>query len=338
MQNKTYLITGGLGLIGSNLAKKIYKKVKNSKIVILDNFTVYIDPLKQVYQDHRKDRFKKIINENEYRNSQSKRIFVERGNAQDPKIVIEMLQKYKPHMIFHTAAMPLARLKNATVKEFREGSVDTTSNLLECVKYVQDNSKYRLKRFLYISSSMVYGDFKKKYVVENDELRPKQIYGTMKLAGEIVTKGMCKENRIPYNIVRPSAVYGPTDMNLRVSQYFIEKAFLNEKISIHGKKESLDFTFIDDLVDGCWLAANSKKGENETFNITYGKARTLYDFVIILKKYFRGLKYQIVQRDKKRPKRGTLKNDKARKILGFKPKVGLEKGISLYLKHFKKQK
>ena len=46
-------------------------------------------------------------------------------------------------------------------------------------------------------------------------------------------------------------------------------------------------------------SANSKKGENETFNITYGKARTLYDFVIILKKYFRGLKYQIVQRDKK---------------------------------------
>ncbi len=338
MSNKNYLITGGMGLIGSHLAKKIFKKVKNSRIIILDNFTIYIDPIYQAYKDHRQDRFKDIINYKEYRNSKSKRVFIERGNAQDPKIVIELIQKYKPEIIFHTAGMPIARLKNAIVKEFREGSVDTTSNLLECVKYVQDISNYKLKRFLYISSSMVYGDFKKQYVTEEEKLLPKEVYGTMKLAGEIVTKGLCKEYNIPYNIVRPSAVYGPTDMNYRVSQYFIEKAFLKEKISIHGRKEALDFTYIDDLVDGCWLAANSKKGINETFNITFGKARTLYDYVQILKKYFKDLKYEVVERDNKRPKRGTLKNDKARKLLGFKPKVNLEKGIKLYLDYFYSKK
>ena len=338
MNYRNYLITGGMGLIGSNIAKKIYKKVKNSRLIILDNFTIYIDPIYQAYKDHRKDRFREIIDYNKYRASKSKRVFIERGNAKDPKIVIELLQKYKPEIIFHTAAMPLARLRNSVVNEFREGSVDTTSNLLECVKYVQDNSNYRLKRFLYISSSMVYGDFKKKFVTENDNCNPKEIYGTMKLAGEVATKGMCKEYRIPYNIIRPSAVYGPTDMNYRVSQYFIEKAFLKEKISIHGKKESLDFTYIDDLIDGCWLAANSKKGVNETFNITYGKARTLYDYVKILQKYFKDLKYVIEKRDSKRPKRGTLKNDKAKRLLGFKPKVNLEKGIKLYLEYIKKRK
>ena len=338
MLNKKYLITGGLGLVGSNIAKKIFKNEKNSKIIILDNFTVYIDPLYQLYQDHRKERFKDIINTDEYKNSKSKRIFVERGSAQDPKIVIELIEKYKPEIIFHTAAMPLARLKNAVVKEFCQGSVDTTANLLECIKYVQDKSKYKLKRFLYISSSMIYGDFKKKYVTEDEKPRPKEIYGTMKLAGEVVTKGMCKEYEIPYNIIRPSAVYGPTDMNYRVSQYFIEKAFSNEKISIHGRKESLDFTYIDDLIDGCWLAAKSEKGKNETFNITFGKARTLYDYVQILKKYFKELKYEVLERDSKRPKRGTLKNNKARKLLGFKPKVNLEKGIKLYLNYFLKKK
>ena len=331
MSYRNYLITGGMGLIGSSLAKKIFKKIKNSRLIILDNFTVYIDPIYQAYRDHRKERFREIIDYNKYRASKSDRVFIERGSAQDPKIVIELIQKYKPEMIFHTAAMPLARLKNAVVKEFREGSVDTTSNLLECVNYVQDNSNYKLKRFIYISSSMVYGDFKKKYVVENDKLSPKEVYGTMKLAGEIVTKGLCKEYSIPYNIIRPSAVYVPTDMNYRVSQYFIEKAILKEKISIYGRKESLDFTYIDDLVDGCWLAANSKKGVNETFNITFGKARTLFDYVQILKKYFKDLKFEVLERDDKRPKRGTLKNNKARKVLGFKPKVNLEKGIKLYL-------
>ena len=233
MSYKNYLITGGMGLIGSHIAKKIFKKEKNSRIIILDNFTVYIDPIYQAYKDHRQDRFKDIIDYKKYRNSRSQRVFIERGSAQDPKIVIDLLRKYKPKIIFHTAAMPLARLKNAIVKEFREGSVDTTANLLECIKYVQDISKYKLKRFLYVSSSMVYGDFKKKYVTEDEKLLPKEKYGTMKLAGEIVTKGLCKEYNIPYNIIRPSAVYGPTDMNYRVSQYFIEKAFLKEKISIH---------------------------------------------------------------------------------------------------------
>jgi len=338
MSYKNYLITGGMGLIGSHIAKKIFKKEKNSRIIILDNFTVYIDPIYQAYKDHRQDRFKDIIDYKKYRNSRSQRVFIERGSAQDPKIVIDLLRKYKPKIIFHTAAMPLARLKNAIVKEFREGSVDTTANLLECIKYVQDISKYKLKRFLYVSSSMVYGDFKKKYVTEDEKLLPKEKYGTMKLAGEIVTKGLCKEYNIPYNIIRPSAVYGPTDMNYRVSQYFIEKAFLKEKISIHGRKESLDFTYIDDLVDGCWLAVKSEKAKNETFNITYGKARTLYEYVKILKKYFKDLKYEVVERDHKRPKRGTLKNDKARRMLGFRPKVNLEKGIKFYLDYFYSKK
>ena len=131
MNYRNYLITGGMGLIGSNIAKKIYKKVKNSRLIILDNFTIYIDPIYQAYKDHRKDRFREIIDYNKYRASKSKRVFIERGNAKDPKIVIELLQKYKPEIIFHTAAMPLARLRNSVVNEFREGSVDTTSNLLE---------------------------------------------------------------------------------------------------------------------------------------------------------------------------------------------------------------
>ena len=338
MSNKTYLITGGLGLIGSNIVKKIIKGDKKSKCIILDNFTVYIDPLKQVYQDYRKIRFQEIINSKEYRNSKSKRIYVERGDASESQITTEIIKKYKPEVIFHTAAMPLARLKNAVPIEFRKGSVDTTTNLLECVKNVQDISNYKLKRFLYISSSMVYGDFKKKYVFEDEELKPKEIYGTMKLAGEIVTKGMCKEYDIPYSIIRPSAVYGPTDMNLRVSQYFIEKAFLKETINIHGRQESLDFTYIDDLVNGCWLAATKDKGKNETFNITYGKARTLYDYVQILKKYFKDLKFKVVPRDSKRPKRGTLRTDKAKKLLGYRPMVNLEEGIRLYLKFFNKIK
>ena len=63
---------------------------------------------------------------------------------------------------------------------------------------------------------MIYGDFKIKNIHENIEANPKEIYGTMKHAGEIITKGLCNYYNIPYTIIRPSAVYGPTDMNQRV--------------------------------------------------------------------------------------------------------------------------
>ena len=109
----------------------------------------------------------------------------------------------------------------------------------------------------------------------------------MKLSGEITTKGLCKMYKIPYTIIRPSAVYGPTDMNRRVSQIFIENAFKNKEIIIQGVNEKLlDFTYIDDLVMGCYLASIKNKGENEVFNLTCGQGQSLYKFVKILKNIF----------------------------------------------------
>ena len=178
---------------------------------------------------------------------------------------------------------------------------------------------------------MVYGDFKKNKVSETNKLSPKEIYGTMKLSGEIVTRGLCKFYNIPFTIIRPSAVYGPTDMNNRVSQIFIEKAQKGQTIKIHGKDEKLDFTFVEDLANGCILAATKKNGVNETFNITYGKAETLYKFVMILSKHFKKLKYKIEKRDNFRPKRGTLSINKAKRLLNYKPIYNLEKGIKKYL-------
>jgi nucleoside-diphosphate-sugar epimerase len=177
---------------------------------------------------------------------------------------------------------------------------------------------------------MVYGDFKTNKVNEESPVNPKEAYGTMKLAGEIVTKGIGKLNNIPYTIIRPSAVYGPTDMNRRVSQIFIENAFTNKEIEIEGKNEKLDFTFIEDLAEGCVLAGTKKQGMDQVFNITYGKGQTLYSYVLNLKKLFPNLNYKIKPRDKTKPSRGTLSINKAKKLLGFKPEYNLKKGIKKY--------
>ena len=327
---KTALVTGGLGFIGSNLVKILLKRKIVSRCIILDSFTGFINPLKENFSDLRKYRFQ-----------EKKNIVIERGDAKDFRLIYKILNLYKPKLVFHTAAIPLSKIENLNANESKLGSVDTTTNILECINFFQNKKKYKISRFVYISSSMVYGDFKKNKVSEIDKLSPKEIYGTMKLGGEIVTKGLCKFYNIPFTIIRPSAVYGPTDMNNRVSQIFIEKAQKGQTIKIQGKDEKLDFTFVEDLANGCILAATKKNGVNETFNITYGKAETLYKFVKVLSKHFRKLKYKIEKRDSFRPKRGTLSTNKAKKLLNYTPTYNLEKGIKKYIdfiKFFNKNK
>ena len=197
-------------------------------------------------------------------------------------------------------------------------------------------NKFKLSRFLYISSSMVYGDFKKKQVKETDALNPKDIYGTMKLAGEVIVKGLSKYCKIPYTIIRPSAVYGPTDMNERVTQFMLMKAFdENKLLEVHGKDEKLDFTYVDDIVDGCVKAATKKQGLNNTFNITFGKSRRILSYAKIIGKYFKNSKYKVIKRNKASPKRGTLSISKAKKLLDYKPKYSLERGTAKYIEFLK---
>ena len=110
-------------------------------------------------------------------------------------------------------------------------------------------------------------------------------------------------------VIRPSAVYGQTDMNNRVTQIFINKAFKGETINIEGKNEKLDFTFVEDLANGCILASTKKNGENRTFNITYGKGETLYKFVKILDTKTKDIVKKATRRGARLPKQVSSKNE-----------------------------
>ncbi len=331
MSKNNYLITGGLGLIGSNISKQLVRKKNVGKCILVDNYVGYINPLRRHFRDFRKFRFSDLYNKNVSSSIKKKYIF-ERGDVSDFKTMLSLLEKYKPKVIFHTAAVPVAKIQNSNISEFRNGSLDTTINILDCVDFLQKKRGYKLNRFLYISSSMVYGNFKKKEVTEMDKTDPIEIYGTIKLAGETITKGVASHYSIPYTIIRPSAVYGPTDMNERVTQYFLNKSSESEPIKIHGKDEKLDFTYVYDIANGIIKAGLSKKGANNTFNITYGKGRTLLSYVQELKKYYKNINYKIIKRDSFRPKRGTLSITKAKKLLSYKPKYDLEKGVKEYIK------
>ncbi len=316
----TALVTGGLGFVGSYIARDLIEQKIVDKVVCLDNFANYVDVTNPEYQDYRKIRFKDITSD----------IIIERGDAKFYGVINNLIEKYRPKYIFHLASLPLAKIDNLNVQEAFESSVTATSNIIEICSSIKD---YKLDRFIYTSSSMVYGNFEKEYVDEDSSCNPIEIYGTAKLCGEKATQGLCNFYKVPWTIVRPSAVFGPTDMNNRVSQIIIDKALNNETIDIFGKEEKLDFTYVKNLSLGFIKVATHENGLNQVFNITNGKAHSILEYVEEVKKYLPNINYQIHERDESRPVRGTLSNEKIIKKIDFKPPYTFEDGIKEYVEY-----
>ena len=316
----TALITGGLGFVGSYIAKDLIDNKIVKKVICLDSFVNYVNVTDKNFLDYRKTRLEGFSNE----------IIVERGDAKFYGVISNLIEQYRPKYIFHLASLPLAKIDNLNVEEAFESSVTATSNIIQICSSIKG---YKPERFIYTSSSMVYGNFEENEVTEDSKCNPIEIYGSAKLSGEITTKGLCNYFNIPWTIVRPSAVFGPTDMNNRVSQLIIDKAMQKETIDIYGKDEKLDFTYVKNLSLGFVSVATHKNGINQIFNITNGKAHTLVQFLEEVKRYIPDVNYVIKDRDESRPIRGTLSNEKIYNLINFKPPFTFEEGVKEYVNY-----
>jgi nucleoside-diphosphate-sugar epimerase len=117
-----------------------------------------------------------------------------------------------------------------------------------------------------------------------------------------------------------------------VSQVFIENALEGRPIVIAGDgAERLDFTYIEDLVQGICLVIDRPAARNEIFNLTYGSARSIGDVVELLRAQFPGLDVAHEERDRLMPERGTLSVEKARRLLGYAPENPIDAGIPKYV-------
>jgi UDP-glucose 4-epimerase len=190
---------------------------------------------------------------------------------------------------------------------------------------------------------MIYGDF---FRDDNGEIIPAKedqtcnplgLYGAMKLAGEYVTKAYHKRFNIPYTIIRPSAVYGPTDCNRRVTEIFIHNALRGKDLILdNGGLHKLDFSYVEDVANGFILASNSNNGINNTFNITRGEGRSIKELAEITASIIPHTKLIVKKTDVFRPNRGALDISKAKKLLGYNPKYSLNEGMKKYIDFVRK--
>jgi nucleoside-diphosphate-sugar epimerase len=315
-QHRKILVTGGLGLIGHNVVQRLM--AQGHEVAVTDIRTNYglvpQDELDYLITERRK----KIPNAR-----------VHSIDIADQDGMDWMFRQYQPDTVIHLASFPRQKVVNVNPMSGSQTMSEGLLNLLEAAK------NHQVCKFIYISSSMVYGDFTDD-VTEDAQCSPQGQYGIMKLAGEWLVRDYSRRGLFDHVIIRPSAVYGEYDVEDRVVSKFLLTAMRNGIIKVNGAGETLDFTYVEDAADGIVAAALATNTSNKTYNITKSHSRTLLDAAQLAVKIVGQGTIEVRDRDLDFPSRGALNIDAARRDFNFNPKVDVEEGFQRYyewLKH-----
>ena len=303
------LVTGGQGLIGHNVVNRL--ECLGHEVSIIDNQTTYgLIPKEELWY-LLSERGKKINSE------------VWLKDICDKQAIDHIFGIEEPEIVIHMASFPRQKVVNVNPALGSKTMSEGLLNLLEAC------DKYEVRKFIYISSSMVYGDFTDD-VKEDYECKPQGQYGILKLAGEWLVKDYSRRTNLVHTIIRPSAVYGPLDVEDRVISKFILNAMRGDTLRVNGAGETLDFTYVDDAADGIVAASLSDNTENKTYNITKSHSVTLLEAANLAVKIVGKGNVEVRGRDLDFPSRGALNIDAARKDFGYNPKVDVEEGFQRY--------
>ena len=328
LKDKRIAIVGGAGFIGHNLALQLKALGANPHVIDglqVNNLGYYTSGY---FLDPNAERYIAFINER-LNLLRAARIDLHIIDARDYHLISHTLSTIKPDAIVHLAAIAHANRSNKDPFSTFDHSMRTLENVLDATKTLGTH-------VIYFSSSMVYGNFEGEAVTEDRQCDPIGIYGALKYGAEKLVIAYNQVFDLPYTIIRPSALYGERCVSRRVSQAFIENALMGKSLTINGDgNDLLDFTYIEDLIQGVTLAIIKKEALNEVFNITYGAARQIKELTDIVLSEFPGLKIINNPRDGLMPERGTLNIDKAKQLLGYNPKYPIEKGFVQYINWYK---
>jgi len=231
-------------------------------------------------------------------------------------------------VVIHLASFPRQKVVNKNPVQGSRVMIEGLLNLLE------QSVKHNVRKFVYVSSSMVYGNFNKHAVFdgidESSDCKPIGQYGIMKLTGEWLVQDYSRQHKLDYTIVRPSAVYGPYDVEDRVISKFLTQAMRGEELTVNGIDDALDFTYIDDAAMGIALAAISEDTKNTVYNIARSKSYTLIEAAKLIVNIVGKGSVCVKNRDVDFPVRGQLNILRAKSDFGYYPTVDLEAGLLEY--------
>jgi nucleoside-diphosphate-sugar epimerase len=308
LKNKKVLITGGGGFIASHLTKRLL--AEGTKLFVLTKYACVIENVRLA------NIWDKVnIIESDLRNPDS----------------LKKVKLIRPDIIYHFAAYNHVGDSFDNVSEAIDVNSKGTVNLLDAYEDYE--------RFIYISSSEVYGH--QRLVPFREELKPNPIspYAVGKYSGELYAKMKHLVYKKPIVILRPFNAFGPFQSPRAIIAEIIIKCLKREDILTTGGIQTRDFNYVENLIDGFISAGFMKKAMGEIINIGSGKEISIKELVKKIHKLTHSKSKLYIGKLPYRPTeiwRMAACNKKANELLGWRPKVSFEEGLIKTIDWYKK--
>ena len=301
------LITGGAGFIGSHVAEALLRR--GERVVVIDNFNAYYDPA--------------LKRENARRLRQHDACKLIEGDIRDAALVNRIFADEGVKRVAHLAAMPGVRASVRQPRLYMDVNLGGTLNLLEAS---QANA---IEQFVLASTSSVYGKTEILPFVETDVAdRPLAAYPASKRAAELLAHTYHNLVDMHVTALRFFNVYGPAGRPDMMPWKLMAATQTGDEMRLfNGGEIHRDWTYIADTVDGVLSALDTPLGY-EVINLGCGAPISLLDFVAIIEEYAGATINKVsVPTPLSDPPITFCDNAKARRLLGFAPKVDIRDGL-----------
>lgn len=273
LNNRTVLVTGSSGFIGSNLCRVLLEQYKDITIIGIDNMNDYYDVALKEYRLKQLQKFQNYT-------------FI-KGDISDKKLIDEIFSKYNFSIVVNLAAQAGVRYSITNPDAYIQSNVIGFFNILEACRHSYDNNRTGVEHLVYASSSSVYGSNKKVPYSTDDKVdNPVSLYAATKKSNELFAHAYSKLYGIPSTGLRFFTVYGPAGRPDMAYFKFTNKIVKGEPIQIYNNGDmKRDFTYVADIVRGV-VAVMQKTPEKtedgvpyKVYNIGNSQPEDLLNFV-----------------------------------------------------------
>ena len=331
LENKTVLVTGAAGFIGSFLSKRLLETYRGITVIGIDSITDY-------YDTSLKDERLSMLNA-----CAGKFSFI-KGDIADRETLVSVFEKYKPDIVVNLAAQAGVRYSIDNPDAYISSNIIGFYNILEACRH------YPVEHLVFASSSSVYGTNKKvPYSTEDKVDNPVSLYAATKKSNELFAHAYCKLYGIAATGLRFFTVYGPMGRPDMAYFKFTNKLVKGEPIQIYNNGDMYrDFTYIDDIVTGITAVMQKTPEKTEDgaaykiYNIGNNKPESLMYFVETLEKCL--MNEGIISAPGKKELLPMQPGDvyqtfadvaDLQRDFGFKPSTALETGLSSFARWYK---
>lgn len=308
------LITGGAGFIGSACAKALMDR--GDTPILVDNFNDYYDP------QLKKDRISKFLK------GYKGKFVLRKGDIRDRKFMERVFKNDKPVKVIHLAAMAGVRNSLRDPLLYADVNVMGTTNLLDL------SVKYKVKNFVYASSSSVYGTNTPPFSETDNVDTPISPYAATKKATELIAHTFSHIHGLPTTGLRFFTVYGPWGRPDMALFHFTKSILEGQQIEVYNfGKMSRNFTYVDDIVSGTITVLDANL-PCDVMNIGGDREETLLSFIGTIEKHTGKEAKKKLMPIQPGDVPNTVANIKKLRKLGWKPTTRIDKGIKNFVEWY----